>query len=207
MIARAYYRGMNNFQELRKLARDKRDGLIKLIRGEYQNTLETINELEKQLVPRKPSLRGQPKPDVPLRVEILDCAPKDSTFTVQDILDRLELPETEFTRVRTTFDRMIKRCEIKRIKRGRRNIPAVFAVYEYGPPTNELNDLSQIEAAELVLRRMGRPVELTTLAVEMLERGYEPVNGRQGFVKSLRSAMGRSVSFIEVDKGWVVGSP
>ena len=198
---------MSTFDELRQQARDKRDRAIKYIKKDYSATLEQINALEKKLVRRKPSLKGRAKPAVPLRVEILDCAPRDSTFTVQDILDRLELPETEFTRVRTTFDRMIKRCEIKRIKRGRRNIPAVFAVYEYGPPTNELNDLSQIEAAELVLRRMGRPVELTTLAVEMLERGYEPVNGRQGFVKSLRSAMGRSVSFNEVDKRWVVGSP
>ena len=168
--------------------------------------MDTINELEKQLIPRKPSLRGQPKPDVPLRVEILDCAPKDSTFTVQDILDHLELPDSEFTRVRTTFDRMIKRCEIKRIKRGRRNIPAVFSVYKYGPPTNELNDLSQIEAAELVLRRMGRPVELTTLAVEMLEHGYEPVNGRQSFIKSLRQAMSRKELFVQESGKWCIAN-
>ena len=197
---------MSTFDELRQQARDKRDRAIKYIKKDYSATLEQINALEKKLVRRKPSLKGRAKPAVPLRVEILDCAPRDSTFTVQDILDRLELPETEFTRVRTTFDRMIKRCEIKRIKRGRRNIPAVFAVYEYGPPTNELNDLSQIEAAELVLRRMGRPVELTTLAVEMLERGYEPVNGRQSFIKSLRQAMSRKELFVHESNKWFIAN-
>ena len=131
----------------------------------------------------------------------MEVAPKHSTFTVKDILALLGLPESEFTRVRTTFDRLIKRGEIKRIKRGRSNIPAIFAVTSYGPPTNELNELSQIQAAEIVLRQIGRPVDLTLLCVEMLERGFDPVGGRAGFKKSLRSAMRRSESFYETDEG------
>ncbi len=197
---------MSTFNELRKLARDKRDATIKLIRGDYQNTLNEINALEKQLIPLKPSLRGQPKPEVPLRVEILEVAPKDSVFTVREILGRLDLDESEFTRVRTTFDRMIKLGSIKRVKRGRAKIPAIFALASYGPPTDELNDLSQIEAAEVVLREIGRPAEIVVLAVEMTERGYVPVNGKATFVKSLRAAMGRSDKFVEADGLWHVDS-
>ena len=190
------------FNELRKLARDKRDAAIKTARDEYETTLKEINQLQRTLIPLKPSLKGQPKPEVPLRAEIMNVAPKHSTFTVKDILTLLNLPESEFARVRTTFDRIIKYGEIKRVKRGRRNIPAVFAVSTYGPPTNQLNDLSQIEAAEVVLREIGRPVDLTLLCVEMMERGFEPVAGKGGFKKSLRSAMGRNNKFVEADGTW-----
>ena len=197
---------MNTFNELRKLARDQRDAAIKLIKGDYQNALNEINYLEKRLKPRKPSLMGRSKPAVPLRAEIMELAPKHSTFTVKDVLTLLGFDESEFVRVRTTFDRMIKFGEIKRVKRGRRNIPAVFAVSTYGPPTNQLNDLSQIEAAEVVLREIGRPVDLTLLCVEMMERGFEPVAGKAGFKKSLRSAMGRSDRFLEHDGNWAIAS-
>lgn len=195
---------MDTFKELRKLARDKRDRQIKAIRDDYQATLEHINALEKQLIEPKPSLLGRPKPAVALRVEIMEVAPKHSTFTVKDILSSLELDQSEFTRVRTTFDRMIKRGEIKRVRRGRSTSPAVFAVSSYGPPTNELNDLSQIEAAELVLRQIGRPVDLTVLAVEMIERGFEPLAGKAGVKKSLRSAMGRNDRFVEESGMWTL---
>ena len=197
---------MTTFNELRKLARDKRDRAIKFIKDDYSSTLEQINALEKKLIRRKPSLKGRAKPAVPLRVEILDCAPRDSTFTVNDILERLELDESESVRVRTTFDRMIKRGDIKRVKRGRKNIPALFAVSTYGPPTNQLNDLSQIEAAEVVLREIGRPLSVAQLAVEMIERGFEPVAGKQGFVKSLRSAMRKSSSFVQADDKWSIAA-
>ena len=106
------------FNELRELARNKRDAAINAARAEYKMTLAEIDRLQQTLIPHKPSLKGQPKPKVPMRTQIMEVAPKHSTFTVKDILALLELPETEFTRVRTTFDRLIKRSEIKRIKRG-----------------------------------------------------------------------------------------
>ena len=190
------------FKELRKLARDKRDAAIKTARDEYETTIKEINQLQRTLVPLKPSLKGQPKPETPLRVKIMNVAPKHSTFTVKDILTLLNLPESEFARVRTTFDRIIKRGEMRLIKRGRSTIPAVFAVASYAPEGGTLNELSQIQAAEVVLREIGRPVDLTVLCVEMMQRGYEPVNGKAGFKKSLRSAMGRSDKFFEAGGTW-----
>ena len=195
------------FNELRKIAREKRDAAIKAVRDDYQNALADINRLQRQLIPLKPSLKGQPKPKVSMRVQIMEAVPKDSTFTAHEVLSWLELEESEFTRVRTTLYRMIKLGEIKRIKRGRSNIPAIFAITAYGPATNELNDLSQIQAAEVVLRELGRPVDLTLLCVEMMERGFEPVAGKAGFKKSLRSAMGRSDKFKESNGLWVGISP
>ena len=192
------------FKELRKLARDKRDAAIKTARDEYETTLKEINQLQRTLIPLKPSLKGQPKPETPLRVKIMNVAPKHSTFTVKDILTLLNLPESEFARVRTTFDRIIKRGEMRLIKRGRSTIPAVFAVASYAPEGGTLNELPQIQAAEVVLREIGRPVDLTVLCVEMMQRGYEPVNGKAGFKKSLRSAMGRSGKFVENIGHWKI---
>ena len=197
---------METFNELRRLAREKRDTAIKVAKDHYQDTLAEINGLQKSLIPPKPSLNGRPKSDVPLRVEIMDVAPKDSTFTVNDILRGLEFDQSEFARVRTTFDRMIKRGDIKRIQRGRRNIPAVFAVSTFTAVSSGLNDLSQIEAAELVLRELGRPVEFVVLVVEMLSRGYVPVSGNATFKKSLRAAMGRKSQFAVNNGLWSVSS-
>lgn len=107
---------MNTFKELRKLARDKRDRAIKAVRSDYQQSLAEINSLEKLLIEPKPSLRGRPKPAVPMRVEIMEAVPKDSTFTAHEVLKWLELDESEFTRIRTTIYRMIKLGEVKRIR-------------------------------------------------------------------------------------------
>ena len=40
---------MNNFSELRQLARDKRDAAIAVIKSEYRKELAEINKLEKSL--------------------------------------------------------------------------------------------------------------------------------------------------------------
>ena len=63
------------FNELRKIAREKRDAAIKAVRDDYQNALADINRLQRQLIPLKPSLKGQPKPKVSMRVQIMEAVP------------------------------------------------------------------------------------------------------------------------------------
>ena len=181
---------MDDFNQMRELARAKRDEAIKTARLEYEATLESINDLQKRLT-KKPSQKGKPKPIVPLRVLIIEAVPADRTFTVPELLKWLERPDTDKTIVRSTLDKMIKRGDIRRLRRGRNNIPALFAVSSYGPKDLGLNGLSQIEAARLVMQELGKPVDLTTLVVEMLERGYEPVTDEQTLRKSLGAALGR----------------
>ena len=197
---------MKQFNDIRILARDKRDQAIKKAREVYQAELKQINELELRLKPRKPSQKGKPKPSIPLREKIMEVAPKGSHFTVAEILKRLELPETDKVIVRSTFDKMIRRGDIKRVRRGRNKVPAIFAVSTLGPPTNPVNDLPQIQAAELVLRELGRPVELVVLIVEMLERGFNPSVNELALKKSLRSAMAKSDKFLESDGLWSISS-
>ena len=185
---------MNNFSELRQLARDKRDAAIAAIKSEYRKELAEINKLEKSLT-KKPGLKGRPKPKIPLWTRIMDVVPTDANFTVDDVLRLLDLPASDKSLIRTTFDRLMQKHLIKRLRRGRKNNPATFAVTEFGPPTNPLNDMSQVEAAETVLRELAKPLQLVELAVEMMERGYEPVGDPLTFKKSLGAAMNKSNRF------------
>ena len=134
---------MNDFNQMRELARAKRDEAVKTAKLEYEATLESINELQKRLT-KKPTQKGQPKPLVPMRMKIMEVAPTDRTFTVNELLAWLERPETDKGLIQATLCKMIKRGDIRRLRRGRNNIPAIYAVAEYGPDDLGLNGLSQI---------------------------------------------------------------
>ena len=194
---------MNDFNEMRRLARVKRDEAVQAAKLEYEATLESINDLQKRLT-KKPSLKGRPKPIVPMRVHIMDCVPHDSTFTVAEILKWLDRPDTDKTIVRSTLDKMIKRGDVKRVRRGRSTAPALFAVSAYAPEDLGLNGLSQIEAAEIVLREIGRPASLTTLIVEMLERGFDPVVDETTLRNSLKSSMRKRPVFHNDSGVWSI---
>ncbi len=62
---------MDDFSEMRRLARAKRDEAFKAPRLEYEANLESINDLQKRLT-KKPSLKGGPKLIVPLPVPIME---------------------------------------------------------------------------------------------------------------------------------------
>ena len=192
---------MNHFSELRKLARDKRDEAIQAARTVYQNELDSINSLEKKLN-RKPSLKGRPKPKTPMHVEIMNVVPTDANFTVVELLGWLGLPDSEKARVRTIIDRLMRHHQLKRVRRGRRDRPALFSVMDFGPPLNPLNDMSQLDAAAAVLRDVGRPLSLTDLIMELKERGYVPINGDRALVKSLGREMGRKDEFYKEGGKW-----
>ena len=181
---------MNDFNQMRELARAKRDEAVKTAKLEYEATLESINELQKRLT-KKPTLKGRPKPIVPLRMQVMNVVPTDRSWNVNELLGWLERPDTDKPMIRATLDRLRKRGDIRRLRRGRNNIPALFAVASYGPDDLGLNALSQIEAARLVMKELGKPVGITTLVVEMLERGYEPVTDEKTLKKSLGAALGR----------------
>ena len=194
---------MNDFNQMRELARAKRDEAVKTAKLEYEATLESINELQKRLT-KKPSQKGKPKPIVPLRMMIMDVVPADRTFTVVELLKWLKRPVTDTNLVSSTITKMIKRGELRRIRRGRNDRPALYAVAGYGPKDLGLNELSQIQAAELVLRDLGEPVGLTTLIVEMLQRGYEPIVDEPTMRRSLRQAMCRKDGFVNSEGAWSV---
>lgn len=196
---------MDKFSELKRLARDKRDGSIAAVRAAYREELAAIKSLQKSLT-EKPSLVGRPKPEVPMWSRIMDVVPRDANFTVPELLSLLDLPASETPRVRTTIDRLINRRELKRVQRGRRGTPALFAVESFGPQVNPLNDMSQIDAAEKVLHDTGKPMTLVMLVVTMLENGYSPVSGNLKLKKSLGAAMGRHERFVETSGEWQLRS-
>ena len=182
---------MKDFDELRRLAREKRDAAIDDARHEYRLTLESINDLQIRLL-KKPSQKGKPKPLVPMRKKILDAVPVDRTWTVDEVLDWLNLPKTDKNQIRANLTKMIKAGTVKQIRRGKRNVIALFAVAGFESPANDLNGMSQIKAAKTVLAEIG-DVDVQTLAVAMVERGYQHSAKDNGaFVKSLRLSLRRN---------------
>ena len=121
------------------------------------------------------------------------------------MLRLLDLPESDKPMVRTTFDRLMRQHQVKRVRRGRRGTPALFAVMDFGPPLNLLNDMSQIDAAATVLCDVGRPLSTTELVLEMKQRGYIAIIGDRALAKSLGREMGRTNRFDSQDGKWVAG--
>jgi len=195
---------MDKFKQLIETARAKRDAAIQKAREDYRSTVQQIKAIQATLEPRNSSLKGRPKPAVPLRAKIYDAIPKDSHFTVLDVANWMELEHADHQIIRTTLDRMIKRGEVKRVRRGRSRTPAVFAVSEYGPPVAKCDDLTMVQFAELVLREIGRPMSIVSLVVEMLERGYDAKSGEAVMLKSLRDGMRKKPVFIENSGLWLV---
>ena len=114
------------------------------------------------------------------------------------------LEHADHTIIRTTLHRMIKRGEIKRVRRGRSRTPAVFAAFEYGPPVAKCDDLTMVEFAELILRETGRPMSTISLVIEMIERGYVAKSGEAVMLKSLRDGMRKRLVVREINGLWQI---
>jgi len=182
---------MKDFDELRRLAREKRDSAIKDARNEYRVTLEEINALQSRLL-AKPSQKGKPRPSVSMRQKILRVVPTDREWSVNELLTWLKSPKTDKNHVRAYLGKMQQSGSIKQIRRGKRNVEALFAVTDFEAASSELNAMTQVQAARRVMEDIGDNVDVVVLAVEMCERGYRPAakNNRE-FVKSLRTALRR----------------
>lgn len=143
----------------------------------------------------------QPSSRPPLRIRIMEIVPRDSHFTLADVVERLE-DDVSIASVRTTLNRLIDRGEIKQVRRGNKESPAIFAIAGFGSNINNLNAVSQIQAAEIVLQQIGQPVELSVLVDEMLNRGFVPNNDAKTLKKSLATSMRLKSQFVKDGKFW-----
>ena len=194
---------MNYFEDLRNVARTKRDAAIAAIRDQYASELAAINKLEKQLT-AKPSLKGRPKPKKPLRVEIMEVVPTDANFTVPELTQLLNREQTEHAAIRSTLDRLIARGELKRVSRGRGKRPTLYAVPEFGPEPNEMANLSLTDAMEYVMRSLGRPVATTELSIVLLERGFHPNCDKRRLHNSVGEILSKTSKFIHHNGLWSI---
>lgn len=193
---------MTAFDELKRQAAAKRDAAIQAAREEYRDTLRSLDGLRCKLTPKHKRRRS----GVPLHERILQAIPRDSCFTVPDIESWLGLDYSDHDLIRSTLNRMMKRGVIKRMRRSRCREVAIFAAAEYGPSANQWDDMTLIEAAETVLRDLGRPVSAVALTVELVERGYTPTTDEKAMLKSLRDAMRRKPQFRESGGQWTVNA-
>jgi len=153
---------MKDFDELRRLARKNRDAAIKDARDEYRVTLEEINALQSRLL-AKPSQKGKPKPLVSMSQKILDVVPTNREWTVIELMDWLKVPKTDKNHVRAMLGKMQKAGSIKQIRRGKRNVEALFAVADFKSASSELNAMTQVQAARRVMAEIGEDVSVLAL--------------------------------------------
>ena len=192
---------MNHFEDLRNIARTKRDVAIAAIRDQYSSELADINKLEKQL-PAKPSLKGRPKPKKPLRVEIMEVVPVDANFTVPELTKLLNREQTEHAAIRSTLNRLIDRGELKRVRVGRGKRATLYAVAGFGPEPDELANMSLVSAMEHVLQSLGRGVSATELTVALLDRGFQPSGDKRRLNSSVGEALSKRPNFIRHNDLW-----
>ena len=133
----------------------------------------------------------------------MEVVPESSPFTLADVVQRLS-SETTMASVRTTIDRLIKRGEVNRVRRGSKDSPALFAKAGAVTQISPLNTVSQVQAAEIVLRELERPVDLTTLVDEMLKRGFIPKTNSEKLKASLATAMRLRSQFIKQGDLWSI---
>ncbi|MBM79939.1 MAG: hypothetical protein CMJ78_05015 [Planctomycetaceae bacterium] len=149
---------MTAFDELKRQAAAKRDAAIREARKEYRETIRSLDGLRCKLAPKK-----RKRSSVPLHERILQVIPTDACFTVSDLESWLGLNYSDHDLIRSTLYRMIKRGQIKRMRRSRCREVAMFASVEYGPSVSKWDDMTLVEAAETVLRELGRPISAMAL--------------------------------------------
>ena len=120
----------------------------------------------------------------PFTQVLLDAAPRHADFTIPEIGDQLGISEDKYPKIRTALYQLITRGLIVRTRRSRSRVPARYA-RPNAIARNDNCELSMVQFAHNVLSELG-PMSALELAVEMLERGYEPSTDTTRFKYTLQ---------------------
>lgn len=173
---------MDAFNELRRIARQKRDNAIAKARDEYAETLTRIAGIEQDLRGREPANHRS------IASCIDSVVPGDRPFSTTDILASLEALDPRRVWRKRSIDSHISRLRergiIRRLRKATITEPALYARegLEVDMP---FEDKRLKEVVYEVLGQVG-PANQTELVVAMLEAGYQTEMGR----KALRDAVG-----------------
>jgi hypothetical protein len=178
---------MNALNELRQLARDRRDRAIDFATDQYNATLARIAGIEQDLLGTRPP-DHQHMSDV-----VRSIIPEDQEFTSVDVMAGLKaLDPARDWAVRCVTNQLVKmRLDgfIRRLKRASRNSPAVYIRTDKPITLPPFEDKSALEAAEQVLA--GGEMNATELTVALFEGGFRSAMAKRAFraelIKSLKS--------------------
>jgi hypothetical protein len=198
---------MEAFDELRKLALDKRDEAIQTARDEYARRLGEIDQLRRSLgvEPERRAHPGQPMGDM-----VCDLIPQDRTFTLREILDGLRKadPGREFAlpSLNACIHSLRAAGMVKRVSRGD-NGQAIWAAAALEVEEGEFGSLPMSDVSAVLIREKG-PMTAVELVLAMQERGYRAETRPNLLVRSLGTTLKRNRGrFRVVDGRWGLAAP
>lgn len=189
---------MKPFDELRKLASDRRDHAIESAKSEYRKTLHDIAAMERRL--------GIATQRQTLSEAILSIVPNGREFFLDDVCRWLAAndPGRTFTRgsVGANIRSLVKQGSIKRVRNPQRTKHAAYAVLSLDCDRQERTIL---DMAEAILRKSGQPMTATEIMVTMIEAGFDPAIEPKRASQSLRRGMSKRTSrFKRNGQKWLI---
>ncbi|MEX2187324.1 MAG: hypothetical protein WD875_11035 [Pirellulales bacterium] len=155
---------MREFNQLRALARGKRDKIVAAARADYEATLVQIAKLEQDLLGKVSSRYRK------ISAAIESVIPSDRTFTTADILAGLEAMDPGRVWRKRSIDshlsRLRERGLVKRLRKATLRERAVYARADLGTE-GESRPLREYIGDVLV-----KPMTVTEVAVAVVEAGY-----------------------------------
>lgn len=160
---------MNEFAELRKRARERRDKLIAAAYSEWESTLGRIAELEQDLLGRDPVNHKS----------VASCVdaviPTDSPFTTVDVMKALEALDAGRVFRKRSVDNHIYRLRekglVRRLKRAQGREPALYARVGVDVPAIPFEGKTMREVMVEVLA--DKSMTQVELALAMIDKGYQ----------------------------------
>ena len=196
---------MQDFNSLRKRARDRRDKQLKQARDEYAEILARIAELEQDL------LGIQPVKHKSIASCIEAVIPTDRTFTTADIMAGLEAIDSGRVWRKRSVDNHLSRLRergiVKRLKRVRGGQLATYAVADLDTPPVPFEGMELTDCVSLILRDSGEPMRATEVVVALLEHGYETSMDRENLRNAVCAALRDGGEFEKLEGGrWSVAA-
>ena len=190
---------MEDFNSIRKRARERREKSIKQARVEYAETLARIAELEQDLLGRQPVKYKS----------IASCVeaviPTDRTFTSADIMAGLEALGSGRVWRKRSVDNHISQLRgrgiVKRIRRVRNGQLALYALADLDTEPVPFEGMDLAACVSLVLRDADGPMRPTEVAVALLEHGYETSMDRGGLRNAVCAVLRDEGRFVRGEDG------
>lgn len=176
----------SEFVALRARAKARRDRLVKEADEEYQANLVEIATIERNLLGKRPAKSQN------VSTCINQVLPKDETFTVNDIMRRLEsLDSGRYWRLRTVNSHISilrERGIVKRLSRPGGAAPARYACSGYDFDVSPIANMSLCDVIRSVL---VRPMTTVEVAVAVREAGYRTTMTDKRFLRHVVKELGR----------------
>jgi hypothetical protein len=193
---------MEAFNQLRTIARAKRDRIIEQARTDCEKSLAAIESLERELS-SKPDPTGRTKS---LRAYIVNAIPTDRPFTSRDILQALETTQPwrlwSIGPILSAVAKLRARSIIKRHgkRHGGNELTQYVVVGANAGPADPFADITFRDAIYAVVQ--GKSLTLTEINVALLESGWRSVMSPKDLREHIAKVLRKDSRFRREGERW-----